>query len=113
MNPEGKKISKRQAKKLHYSSPTAPWQSFVSLMIRVIKVNLIKMSGSLESYVGQPVIILSCDGRCFSATLKGKFVIFGRATCGNCFNIDFNIEYAEIKLNENVEVEGGRASYIF
>lgn len=30
------------------------------------------MSGSLESYVGQPVIILSCDGRCFSGTLKGK-----------------------------------------
>ncbi|CRK88511.1 CLUMA_CG002203, isoform A [Clunio marinus] len=29
------------------------------------------MSGSLESYVGQPVIILSCDGRCFSGTLKG------------------------------------------
>lgn len=31
------------------------------------------MSGSLESYVGQPVIIVSCDGRCFSGTLKGKF----------------------------------------
>lgn len=31
-----------------------------------------EMSGSLESYVGQPVIILSCDGRCFSGTLKGK-----------------------------------------
>jgi len=29
------------------------------------------MSNSLESYVGQPVIILSCDGRCFSGTLKG------------------------------------------
>jgi hypothetical protein len=30
------------------------------------------MSGNLENYVGHPVIILSCDGRCFSGTLKGK-----------------------------------------
>lgn len=30
------------------------------------------MSATLESYVGHPVIIVSCDGRCFSGTLKGK-----------------------------------------
>ncbi|KAG5670165.1 hypothetical protein PVAND_000446 [Polypedilum vanderplanki] len=29
------------------------------------------MSGSLESFVGQSVMIISCDGRCFSGTLKG------------------------------------------
>lgn len=34
------------------------------------------MSNSLESYVGQPVIILSCDGRCFSGTLKGNLNVF-------------------------------------
>jgi hypothetical protein len=34
------------------------------------------MSNSLENYVGQPVIILSCDGRCFSGTLKGKDLKF-------------------------------------
>ncbi|CAG9807933.1 unnamed protein product [Chironomus riparius] len=29
------------------------------------------MSGTLESFVGKPVLIVSCDGRCFSGTLKG------------------------------------------
>lgn len=34
------------------------------------------MSGSLEPFVGQPVVIISCDGRCFSGVLKGKFKVF-------------------------------------
>lgn len=34
------------------------------------------MSGGLDNYVGHPVIIISCDGRCFSGTLKGSFKKF-------------------------------------
>jgi len=33
------------------------------------------MSGTLESFVGKSVLIVSCDGRCFSGTLKGKISI--------------------------------------
>lgn len=34
------------------------------------------MSASLEQYVGHSVIIVSCDGRCFSGLLKGNFNFF-------------------------------------
>lgn len=30
------------------------------------------MSNNLDQYVGHPVVIISCDGRCFSGVLKGK-----------------------------------------
>lgn len=30
------------------------------------------MSGTLETFVGKSVMIVSCDGRCFSGTLKGN-----------------------------------------